>query len=272
MSWFRESWRNYWQPTLVLVASIAALIELRTLGMLIACFLLAGYAIFLFIRLEGLQTKFPFKIKKYDYELFLRPNGLATGTCNVHLQVLRGSVAAVGEFVSCWGDGTLNAQVIVGAQGNGGRVKANIREYQRDRTILKYLIVFSPPVRQQIVYTLTETTQTGAWMMTREDVDRQTGLPFPGFEAEYVFVTWPIDEIIFSVAFDSEYNISEPSFDVIVAESPTTVEEEKHRLIRTNAFNPSVIEADRRILRLRIKNPKTGLSYVIKWRPPPQVP
>lgn len=210
----------------------------------------------------------------YMSESNIGAKGSAEVVRTVELEAIKGIVASV-DYRSLSATATIRDYEVEVLKILGtSDVSSEILE--RTPTTTRFLLKFSPPLKEReiIRYEIREKYGEGRHPMTLEKIlDRiKDGkwLSDEPYDYKAALIKYPVIQLVSTVILPKEYKITtaEHFFDVKVGfYGGSRHFEEYERVRREKCFSKEII-GDKQVLRLVVNNPKVGLEYAIKWKPP----
>lgn len=212
-------------------------------------------------------------LSKVLSEDMIEMDGSKVSKREIEIEVLKGELSSKEHRTWIWSDAAIKGYQ-VRVFGDADESKITWKTVQASSQSFTTIVEFSPPLKigNKAKYTILENFGPGTYAMTQEEVLEYVKLNKWITDEPYLvrlfLITFPAQELISRVVLPKEFPISGREYwDVKIGEGDSRAYNEYERLKSEGCFTTDMI-GNSRLLQLRVKNPKMGLSYWIKWKPP----
>ncbi len=224
---------------------------------------------------DRLREKFGFIFNSVGWKEDILIDGNGKAKTSFELEVVRGELSSRGATFNVSGDSEYSdLKIDISGTADGHKVENEI--IRHGNRSIETLVRFSPSLKkgEKASYEITREYAKGLFLMTYEDIVKQIEKKVWGFSEPFEFtactLTIPTKKLLLTVNLPPGYQVSgKEFFDVFIVNSYERIDSEFKR-IKESKFFSSKLENNTLALSLCIEYPEYGMTYVLKWIPPPK--
>lgn len=228
-------------------------------------------------RRNEVAKKFGFRINKEETESNIKIDSSAVLTKKFELEVIGPELDSIEHRSIVFGQNKISQfSIDVSGDAEGCKISHRIT-HQSDKSVI-FVVEFSPSLKKnkKAIYTIKEEYGPGLFAMDKDYIlnmiKNNEWLYNEPYEGNSEKISYPTDKIVKKVILPKNYNISGKEYWEVTIGDSNSIPLGEYKRIKSEEqkfFRCSYLETGM-VLELTVDKPEIGLSYGIKWIPPPK--
>jgi len=223
---------------------------------------------------ESFTESLGYRLNEYEVKMDINIYGGVIETRTFELEVLEGMLASKDYHWDLSGDKTFGDYTVEVSKIEG-ESDISSKIVQKTPQAISIVVEFSPALKKgdKIKYEISEKVEKGMFAMTQEEIIDCIRQGTWLFDEAYEFCGYmmgaPTKKYTFITLLPKDYKITtkDDFWDVIFQYSSNRNFKEYERLQKEKCFSRGTLK-EKQMLKLSVDNPKMGLTYITKWKPP----